>query len=514
VRPEEAIARICVKFQDDKEKTVGTAFVITPAFALTCFHCIGDRNKSEVVTHDVLLRFEDDRPHHAQYVAVDGDAKLDFALLELKPPLDHDCPVVPLVTDIDVHAPFRSIGYAYLEGVTIPTVSGIVSNPDTRIHDGTPAIALACTEAAVNFSLHGMSGAPVLVGPGEAAVGLVRWNPPDRLNPRPGLGVGGMVFACPIKSILEKAPFLAAQIRSPKQLLSSTSPGSDRAALTRWALPAKSRLLCYTRPTELDSRCVPLLLSSEERVAITYSKEVEEAVRKLVERDGGGYDFLEGNPRLRNLTATEEREKIASRELARNGDLLRKVKAVKEQNMRGLNLLLAHFRRLDAKEELAARALTTYASLAALSLIRQLKNGYDWSEGQLRFWFEGFKFNSDRSRSLFDWLPRASDTGRLVFGYRYWVVARVGYERRYEQVMLPLQVALPLFRNEIRGNDEAFHTWVLPQLALFGSSYPIETFPAGTWEAFLLSGAGSTEWWSRHLPCPWPDIIGATDFVE
>jgi hypothetical protein len=149
-------------------------------------------------------------------------------------------------------------------------------------------------------------------------------------------------------------------------------------------------------------------------------------------------------------------------------------------------------------------------------MIRILKSGFEWSNANSvpRPWFESFKFNSDPSYCWFDWIPRRSDTGRLVFGYRLWVGARVGHEYHYEYVMFPLKFVLPLFRDGVKGHAEGFYTWVLPQLILAGSFHHIDDFPVHDWEAFLLQGANGREWWSRFHACPWPDVVNCVDMIE
>ena len=147
-------------------------------------------------------------------------------------------------------------------------------------------------------------------------------------------------------------------------------------------------------------------------------------------------------------------------------------------------------------------------------MIRVLKRGFEWVDGDPEPWFESYKFNGDPCYCWFDWIPRRSDTGRRVFGYRLWAGARVGHERHYEYVMFPLKFVLPLFLDGVKGHTEGFYTWVLPQLILVGSYYSVEDFPVEDWEAFLLQGAYSTEWWSRHNECPWPDVVNSVNMIE
>jgi hypothetical protein len=196
-----AIARILGSEGD--ETTYGTAFAIAPDRGLTAFHCVGDRETGEVALRSMLLVF----PEGARIPAtmVDGDPRSDFALLQFSAPLPDQLQIIPLAIDSHPHEPFRCIGHLNLEGTDHPASHGKIIAPDGRIF-GVPAIQLFSEEGAAELSLHGMSGAPVLIGMREAAVGIVRWNPPR--EPGSELAAGGMVFACPIKSVINRRPEL------------------------------------------------------------------------------------------------------------------------------------------------------------------------------------------------------------------------------------------------------------------------------------------------------------------
>lgn len=272
--------------------------------------------------------------------------------------------------------------------------------------------------------------------------------------------------------------------------------------------------LTFRRTTQIEPECVTGLLTSSERASIIYFDDIAEKVGSVRKRDREPAAFLRTYPEVRHFDAPGSRERYAAQEHARISDLLTKAEAVIDQNADRLHQLRGRLQAAGVSRELATKALATFASLAALRLVRVLKNGFDWVDDVPQPWFESFKFNSDPSYCLFDWVPRRSDTGRFVFGYRQWVGARVGHEKHYEMAMFPLKVILPLFREGIRGDREVFYGWLLPQLILYGTHQPIDDFPEDDWEAFLLEGAHPKEWWSRHQPCPWPEAVDAVNMIE
>jgi len=275
-----------------------------------------------------------------------------------------------------------------------------------------------------------------------------------------------------------------------------------------------TRQLSYTRVTEIDLKCIPFLLKSEELLEIEYFWTIAERLRKLKERDDNFQDFLGNDPYHSKITDDREREKRASYWHMHNGRVLRKATDNVRDNNHCLQLLLKRLRDLGAPDDLSRKSLRTFAAFAALRIIRELKRSFDWVDGgpdpQPRFWFEEFKFSSENSALWFDRIPSTSHTAQLVFDYNEWVDVRVGVERDYKWVTFPFRVVLPLFRNGIQGDIEAFYTWVLPQVILYGTdSYSSEEFPIKIWEPFLLQGLNGTEWWSRLDDCPWPAAVSS-----
>jgi hypothetical protein len=207
----------------------GTAFAVSRDLVLTAFHCIGDRASGKISLPTVSLHFLDGPALTASFH--DGNGPLDFALLKLEFPLPENLEPIPIATEAKPHESFRCIGYpAAVQGPDSVTITGEVSNPAGSLF-GAPAIELYSKQAAARLELPGMSGGPVLVGNDpEVAVGIIRWNP----QPPDGTAQaqGGVVFACPIKNVLEEFPELevhAVRRMHPKAPLADKSvPGEQQ----------------------------------------------------------------------------------------------------------------------------------------------------------------------------------------------------------------------------------------------------------------------------------------------
>lgn len=197
------------KLLDASGKVVGTAFAVSSSRVLTAFHCIGDIETGKVWRKRVLLEFRTGDQIVGVYEA--GRHFEDYAILSLQSPLPPESLApVPLFDEAYIYEPFRAVGYPVSahqsddpEIPDIRTVGGQVMAVDASIWGGAPTIQLYSHQSAAGLSLHGMSGAPVLVGRNpEGAVGLVRWNYPRKDAPE--LGEGGDFWACPVKLIIEQ----------------------------------------------------------------------------------------------------------------------------------------------------------------------------------------------------------------------------------------------------------------------------------------------------------------------
>lgn len=181
--------------------TGGTAFAISSRLALTAFHVLGDRVTGIVRDQDVRLSFGGWKvmAHVDPRTAHDADA----ALLHLESPLPAG--IVPIVlTDQVPQGRWLARGFPRGDpSFTARSVDGTIVDANQRHPEtGASVIALYCQQAAAGSPqpLAGFSGAPVLAGQPERAIGLIRWNP---TNPsQPGTAQGGTVYACPVRSVL------------------------------------------------------------------------------------------------------------------------------------------------------------------------------------------------------------------------------------------------------------------------------------------------------------------------
>ncbi|WP_158812195.1 N-6 DNA methylase [Streptomyces fulvoviolaceus] len=206
---------------------LGTVFAVTDRFALTAFHCVGDRMNKKITVRRLRCTWEQsvsDATVHS------GDPLNDVALIRLKRKLPAGLYPVPVVAEAPVHAPFRAPGAPHdIQGVSLFAASGQVTWSSKRLEDGAHVIQLACSEAD-KLSMHGLSGAPVLLGSPPRAAGVIRWNEPRRDNPE--LAAGSTLFAAPFTAIIAKWPDL---------IPPAVDEAETRALLERLTRPIGSR---------------------------------------------------------------------------------------------------------------------------------------------------------------------------------------------------------------------------------------------------------------------------------
>jgi Trypsin-like peptidase domain len=196
--------------------TLGAAFFVSPHVGLTAFHCIGNRVTGKVVTREFDVVFDDGQAVAARFVAGDGEA--DFALIEVTEPFPRALRPIRLMRDARVGEPYRCVGYPNVDGPASFAVGGVVRDAEARLFEQrVPALQLQAAEAAAGLSLHGLSGAPILVGSPEAAVGIVRWNP--ERSDESDLAVGGTFFASPMRHLVERRPELEEFVRPRREQL-------------------------------------------------------------------------------------------------------------------------------------------------------------------------------------------------------------------------------------------------------------------------------------------------------
>jgi hypothetical protein len=271
----------------------------------------------------------------------------------------------------------------------------------------------------------------------------------------------------------------------------------------------QSAVLTYRTMTEVDDDSTSAVLKASLPNEIVYHNDIRTKVALLQSYDSDPQPFLEKLPRMRKLVDPREREEEAA---WYHSEIHETPTAVQKVIIEGKNDLVSLVSRLRADrvdEDLAKRSLKAFGSFAALRLIRQLKKFYDVEDGKPETFFENYAFNKDPSYCYLDWAPRKSPTGKRVFGYYYYVGARVGPNwDHYEYVMLPLDMARTLFTGDVRGDAEAFYLWVLPQLYLVGCYHGIDKFQAHGWRVLLLKGAGIEEWQGPWHEDPWKGMYG------
>ena len=190
------------------DKLLGTAFAVTRDLAVTAFHCVGDRSRGILRLDPIQLVFPDGQRIDADVQP--GSAEADFALLVLRDPLPDGLDPLVLSPDVRVDTGWTATGYPVaVRGTEHTTVGGKVRDPNGRLRGGILALELFCDEAAAGQSLPlgGLSGAPVVAISSGEVLGLIRWNP--TASDAPQLALGGQVFACPARTLVEHVPALA-----------------------------------------------------------------------------------------------------------------------------------------------------------------------------------------------------------------------------------------------------------------------------------------------------------------
>lgn len=185
-------------------RSLGSVFAVTRHLALTSFHCVRRDGGHPVAALRVRCIWQSGT---SDALVQAWDEQIDVAVLRLSRPLPESLDPVVLTGDTASNDPFVAPGApAALSELRVTAVNGFVIMPDAQMPDGSPGIELFCLPAAVGMSLHGLSGAPVLTGNPQKAVGLIRWNP-QRAD-QPDLAEGGVVYAAPARRILEIWPEL------------------------------------------------------------------------------------------------------------------------------------------------------------------------------------------------------------------------------------------------------------------------------------------------------------------
>jgi Trypsin-like peptidase domain len=247
---------VAMLLSESGEQRLGTAFAVSGDEALTAWHCVGDRTSGRVEHPVVRLRFVSG--HSLVADVRQGDAPADFACLALRESLPPRFAVLRLRPRAESDESCRLFGFPIAEtGVKMTAASGKVVSPRVLLNDGTPVVSVLVDQAAAGLSLHGFSGGPVGVGPDHLeVVGIVRRNQPR--GDDPSLALGAMVYACPMRPVLEHLPHLTrpSDASAAVNELQSYREALARAAhrVSDAAPPLQSRTLIYAKgATNADS---------------------------------------------------------------------------------------------------------------------------------------------------------------------------------------------------------------------------------------------------------------------
>ena len=277
----------------------GTAFAVSPVLAITARHATGATGTPAEVT--IAGRAWPGK------VAAD-DPVLDAALIQFDGPLPAGLRLLRLSDEVAALDPFRAPGYPALpdldRDVSQLTVSGEITSLAVPLDDAV-ALQLTVRQAAAGqpLSLHGLSGAPVLAGPDDLVVGIIRWNPEQD-----DVAIGGICLATPAWALVQLwpdrladafvRPGLAARLRTPLRPGGQLPLPADLDLVSLGAMTgapdpagqqdAQFPYVPRTCDAELDAACSDqarscVLISGEPRAGKTRS--AIEAIRRNCQAD-------------------------------------------------------------------------------------------------------------------------------------------------------------------------------------------------------------------------------------
>ncbi|KAB8183913.1 N-6 DNA methylase [Nonomuraea phyllanthi] len=186
------------------DQELGTVFAVTKSLALTAFHCVGNRHTGKVEVQRLMCVWG---TAETMATVSDADHINDVALLALTQALPSSLDPISLSVDIHEHEQYVAPGAPKaVKGAFLYAASGAIVWRASRLDDGAEALQLSCRDSTAGLSLHGLSGAPVLVGHPMRAAGLIMRNQPR--DDRPDLATGATIYAAPAHRILAKWPQL------------------------------------------------------------------------------------------------------------------------------------------------------------------------------------------------------------------------------------------------------------------------------------------------------------------
>lgn len=267
--------------------------------------------------------------------------------------------------------------------------------------------------------------------------------------------------------------------------------------------------LRYSDATRINDGCVTMLLTSSDKPEISYYEDVSRVMTRLaaLARDPAP---VTSHPRFKQNLGAHHLKNLTSFKFAELNKASNRVHRLVYHNLSALAGLTAQLQRDSVSPELGTRALSSFASFAALSIIGALQGFLDINEdGKYIEHFYQYVFSQFKGAPFFESVPTGSSTGSVVFNYEYYVQARIGRSfDYYETFQMPLDVASRLYRKQIKDDRESFYTWVIPQLYLFASDESMsDNIAADHWKILLLESKG-IEWEHEDSPSPWPGCIG------
>ena len=208
------VVRAVGRLDDSAGHPLGTWFAVADSWALTAFHCVGDRHADPPVLRHPEVRLAVGS-QVLQAAVTEYDFWLDIALLKLSSPLPSGFAPVSLSSEVVVGGRFEAFGYPQaaedpeVEGWP---VGGSVISVLMRLRDGAPVIAVVVDGLDHELPLQGISGAPVLAGQGpQQAVAVIRYN--VLADNETAVALGNTLFATPVAAIakrfLQLQPFVA-----------------------------------------------------------------------------------------------------------------------------------------------------------------------------------------------------------------------------------------------------------------------------------------------------------------
>jgi hypothetical protein len=263
--------------------------------------------------------------------------------------------------------------------------------------------------------------------------------------------------------------------------------------------------------TDVNAKCdnFDRIIGASDLVAISYFGAVSDVMHRLEDLDRDPYRMLSRSKWWRKQDLHERQEFAAARH-SEISETRKRLTRILGSNTAGLRLLMEQIQQVEVDDTVKKSALLTFGKFAALRVIVALKSFWDVDPemGTFRQHFDSYVFSHQMSGPFFDLVPKSSDTGQLIFGFRHYLCARVDPYSGTATVQLPLDVwrklrAVRRHNSDVR--DEAFFTWVAPQLVLFEhKAVTNNEVRADNWWLSSVRGFAN-EYYGEDIDDPWPD---------